>query len=266
MVKGLYTAWSGMVNEMNQLDVMTNNLANADTNGYKKEGATSQTYDEHLEVKIRDLSDNGLPVPLGHVTPGVMIGETYTDYSQGSFRVTDSQYDVALDGDGFFAVSFTSKDGETSVKYTRDGAFTVNTDGYLVTKDGDYVLNQAGAQNGDPGANNFIRLDPNQEFKIDEKGFIWQNDQVVAQLGTVDFEDYNYLEKYGENLYQTVDGAVSTAANARVRQGYIEASNVNVVSEMVNMITISRAYESNQKVIQTVDGMLDKAVNNVGRV
>ena len=242
MVKGLYTAWSGMVNEMNQLDVMTNNLANADTNGYKKEGATSQTFDEHLAVKIRDLSDNGLPVPLGHVTPGVMIGETYTDYSQGSFRVTDSQYDVALDGDGFFAVSFTSKDGETSVKYTRDGAFTVNTDGYLVTKDGDYVLNQ------------------------DEKGFIWQNDQVVAQLGTVDFEDYNYLEKYGENLYQTVDGAVSTAANARVRQGYIEASNVNVVSEMVNMITISRAYESNQKVIQTVDGMLDKAVNNVGRV
>ena len=111
MVKGLYTAWSGMVNEMNQLDVMTNNLANADTNGYKKEGATSQTFDEHLAVKIRDMSDDGLPVPLGRVTPGVMIGETYTDYSQGSFRVTDSQYDVALDGDGFFAVSFTSKDG-----------------------------------------------------------------------------------------------------------------------------------------------------------
>ena len=180
--------------------------------------------------------------------------------------MTDSQYDVALDGDGFFAVSFTSKDGVTTAKYTRDGAFTVNTDGYLVTKDGDYVLNQAGAQNGDPGANNFIRLDPNQEFKIDEKGFIWQNDQIVDQLGTVDFEDYNYLEKYGENLYQTVDGAVSTVSNARVRQGYIEASNVNVVSEMVNMITITRAYESNQKVIQTVDGMLDKAVNNVGRV
>ena len=266
MVKGLYTAWSGMVNEMNQLDVMTNNLANADTNGYKKEGATSQTFDEHLAVKIRDMSDDGLPVSLGRVTPGVMIGETYTDYSQGSFRVTDSQYDVALDGDGFFAVSFTGKDGVTTAKYTRDGAFTVNTDGYLVTKDGDYVLNQAGAQNGDPGADNFIRLDPNQEFKIDEKGFIWQNDQIVDQLGTVDFEDYNYLEKYGENLYQTVDGAVSTVSNARVRQGYIEASNVNVVTEMVNMITITRAYESNQKVIQTVDGMLDKAVNNVGRV
>ncbi len=266
MVKGLYSAWSGMVNEMNQLDVMTNNLANADTNGYKKEGATSQTFDEHLAVKIRDLSDNGLPVRLGTVNPGVMVGETYTDYSQGSFRVTDSQYDVALDGDGFFAVSFTDKEGNTSVKYTRDGAFTVNTEGYLVTKDGDYVLNDAGAMGGDPDPANYIQIDPNIEFKIDESGAIWQNDEIVATLGTVDFEDYNYLEKYGENLYQTVDGATAIESDAHVRQGYIEASNVNIVSEMVNMITISRAYESNQKVIQTVDGMLDKSVNEVGRV
>lgn len=266
MVKGLYTAWSGMVNEMNRMDVMTNNLANADTNGYKKEGATSQTFHEQLAVKIKDQSDLNMPVRLGGMYPGVKIGETYTDYSQGSFQVTDSQYDVALDGEGFFAVSFTSKNGETSVKYTRDGAFTVNTQGFLVTKDGDYVLNQAGAENTDPGENNFIQLDPNLPFQIDELGNIRQNDQIVAQLGVIDFEDYNYLEKYGENLYQTVDGATLAPSDARVRQGYIEASNVNVVTEMVNMITITRAYESNQKVIQTVDSMLDKAVNTVGRV
>ena len=173
---------------------------------------------------------------------------------------------MALDGDGFFAISFTNKNGETSVKYTRDGAFTVNTQGYLVTKDGDYVLNQAGAENTDPAANNYIQIDPNLPFTIDEQGYIHQNEQVVGQIGVIDFEDYNYLAKYGENLYQTVDGATLTDANARVRQGYIEASNVNVVTEMVNMITITRAYESNQKVIQTIDGMLDKAVNNVGRV
>lgn len=266
MVKGLYTAWSGMINEMNRMDVMTNNLANADTNGYKKEGATSQTFDEQLAVKIKDQSDLGLPVRLGGVHPGVKIGETYTDYSQGSFQVTDSQYDVALDGDGFFAISFTNKNGETSVKYTRDGAFTVNTQGYLVTKDGDYVLNQAGAENTDPGEGNFIQLDPNLPFRIDEEGYIWQNDQMLAKIGVIDFEDYNFLEKYGENLYQTVDGATLAQSDARVRQGYIEASNVNVVTEMVSMITITRAYESNQKVIQTVDSMLDKAVNTVGRV
>jgi flagellar basal-body rod protein FlgG len=266
MVKGLYSAWSGMVNEMNRMDIMTNNLANADTNGYKKEGATSQTFSEQLAVKIKDQSDNGQPVTLGGMYPGVKIGETYTDYSQGSFQVTDSQYDVALDGDGFFAIAFTNKNGETSVKYTRDGAFTVNTEGYLVTKDGDYVLNQNGADNTDPGAGNRIRLDPNQTFTIDEKGDIWQNEVQVATLGVVDFENYDYLEKYGENLYQTVDGATLTDSSARVRQGYIEASNVNVVTEMVNMITITRAYESNQKVLQTEDSLLDRAVNNVGRV
>lgn len=264
MVKGLYTAWSGMINEMNRMDVMTNNLANADTNGYKKEGATAQTFDEQLAVKIKDQSDLGLPKRLGGMYPGVKIGETYTDYSQGSFQVTDSQYDIALDGDGFFAISFTNKNGETSVKYTRDGAFTVNTQGYLVTKDGDYVLSQAGANNTDPAA--YIQIDPNLPFTIDEQGNIHQNEQVIGQIGVIDFEDYNYLAKYGENLYQPVDGATLAPANVRVRQGYIEASNVNVVTEMVNMITITRAYESNQKVIQTVDSMLDRAVNNVGRV
>lgn len=266
MVKGLYTAWSGMVNEMNRMDVMTNNLANADTNGYKKEGATSESFSHHLAVKIKDQSDYGLPVRLGNVNLGVKIGETYTDYTQGSFQVTDSQYDLALDGAGFFAVSFTSKDGETSVKYTRDGAFTVNTEGYLVTKDGDYVLNRNGAEQTNPGEESRIRIDPNVEFRVDENGNIWQNNQIVNTVGVIDFENYDYLEKYGENLYQTVDGAVITASDAKVQQGCIEASNVNVVSEMVNMITITRAYESNQKVMQTIDTMLDRAVNNVGKV
>ncbi len=127
-------------------------------------------------------------------------------------------------------------------------------------------MNQAGADNTDPGQANFIQIDPNLPFRIDETGNIWQNNQLIGQIGVVDFEDYNYLAKYGENLYDTVDGATLTASDARVRQGYIEASNVNVVTEMVNMITITRAYESNQKVIQTVDTMIDRAVNNVGRV
>ena len=266
MVKGLYTAWSGMVNEMNRMDVMTNNLANADTNGYKKEGATSQTFGEQLAVKIKDQSEPmGMPRRLGGMYPGVKIGETYTDYSQGSFQVTDSQYDVALDGDGFFAVSFTNKNGETSVKYTRDGAFTVNTQGYLVTKDGDYVLNQNGAMNGDPGAGNYIRLDPTQTFRVDELGNIIQNNQTVARIGVVDFEDYNYLQEYGENMYDLVEGGQAIASDATVEQGTLEKSNVNVVTEMVDMITVSRAYEANQKLIQTIDSTLEKAVNNVGK-
>ena len=248
MIKGLYTAYTGMVNEQKRLDVLTNNLANADTNGYKKEGTTSQTFADELAIKIKDTSSYGLNKKLGVISMGVHLGETYTNYDQGSIKVTDNETDVALAGNGFFAIAFTNKAGETSVKYTRDGAFTVNTEGYLVTKDGDYVLNQAGAQNTDPNAR--IRLNPNAKITIDELGNIYQNDQLVTRIGVVDFDDYNYISKYGENLYDLVDGG----------------SNVNVVDEMVKMITISRAYQAGQKVINTVDETLDKTVNQVGKV
>lgn len=266
MVKGLYTAYTGMMNEQNRMDIMTNNLANADTNGFKKEGSTAQTFADTYAIKIKDTSAYNIPRTLGEVSLGVHIGETYTDYDQGSFRVTDSPYDLAIAGDGFFAISYTNKRGETSVKYTRDGAFSVNKDGYLVTKDGDYVLNQNGAMNSNPGEGSYIRIDPNQKFTIDEQGNIWQNNALVGQVGLVDFADYNFIEKYGENLYQTVDGAQVIAAEGGIEQGTLEMSNVKVVTEMVDMITITRAYEANQKIIQTVDGMLDKAVNQIGKL
>ena len=145
MVKGLYTAYTGMINEQNRMDIMTNNLANASTVGYKKEGSTSQSFDDVLTVKIKDQSVGMRNVQrLGVKNPGVKIGENYTDYSQGSFRITGNTYDLALSGEGFFAIEFTNKAGETDTKYTRAGQFTLNKDGYLVTEEGDYVLIHAG--------------------------------------------------------------------------------------------------------------------------
>ena len=121
MLKGLYTAYTAMVNEQHRLDTMTNNLANASTVGYKKEGATSQCFKDVLTVKIKDNYDGHHPGAkiIGRNNPGVKIGENYTDYTQGSFRITDNTYDLALAGDGFFAVEFTNKAGETSTMYTR---------------------------------------------------------------------------------------------------------------------------------------------------
>lgn len=264
MIKGLYTAYTGMINEQKRLDVLTNNLANADTNGYKKEGTTSQTFADELAVKIKDTSSYSLNRKLGTISMGVHLGETYTNYDQGSIKVTDNKTDAALAGNGFFAIAFTNKAGETSVKYTRDGAFTVNMQGYLVTKDGDYVLDRNGALNTD--ANSRIRLDPNEDITIDELGNIYQNDEQVDSIGVVDFADYNYLAKYGENLYDLVEGGQLAVSNAKVQQGCIEGSNVNVVDEMVKMITISRAYQAGQKVINTVDETLDKTVNQVGKL
>ena len=89
MVKGLYTAWTGMLDEQNRLDILTNNLANADTTGYKKEGTTHHTFADTLAIKIKDTSDYGQPRVLGNISMGVHIGEVYTDFSQGSFKVPD---------------------------------------------------------------------------------------------------------------------------------------------------------------------------------
>jgi len=264
MVKGLYTAFTGMVNEQKRLDVLSNNLANADTNGYKKEGTTSQTFADELAIRIKDTSYYGMPKRLGVMSMGVHIGETYTDYSQGNYKITDNQTDFAINGNGFFAISYTDKAGNTSVKYTRDGAFIVNTQGYLVTKDGDFVLNRNGAMNTDPNAR--IQVNPNLPIVVTADGNIYQEDVLVGNIGLVDFADYDYIAKFGENLYDIVDGATIIASEATMDQGCLEASNVNVVSEMVNMITISRAYQAGQKVINAVDETLDKAVNQVGRV
>lgn len=257
MVKGLYTAYTGMLNQQNKLDVVSNNMANAATTGYKKEGSTAQAFDTVLAVKIKDQSVAATSQRIGTMNLGVKIGENYTDYSQGAFKTTDNTYDLALSGNGFFCIEFTNKAGETSTKYTRDGSFTLNVDGYLVTKDGDYVLDQNGRH---------IQLDTLATSAIDENGTIYQNDRPVATIGLQDFEDYNYLEHYGENYYQPVEGAEFIDSNAQMFSGYLEASNVQVVSEMVDLISITRAYESNQKVIQTIDSTLDKAVNQLGRV
>ena len=258
MVKGLYTAYTGMLNEQNRMDIMTNNLANASTVGYKKEGSTSQSFDDVLTVKIKDQSVGMRNVQkIGIKNPGVKIGENYTDYSQGSFRITGNTYDLALSGEGFFAIEFTNKAGETDTKYTRAGQFTLNKDGYLVTEEGDYVLDTQ---------NRRIRLNTLIDSSITDDGTIYQNNQAVAKIQVTDFADYDYLEKYGETYYQPIQGAQTIASNAQVKSGYLEMANVQIVSEMVNLISITRAYESNQKVVQTIDDTLDVAVNQIGRV
>lgn len=257
MVRGLYTAYTGMINQQKRLDTVTNNLANASTTGFKREGLTSKSFDQMLTVKLNDLSVPYLNEGIGKMSLGVKIGENYTDYSQGSLKETGNTYDLALAGNGFFTISYTDKKGNTSEKYTRDGEFTMDSEGYLRTLEGDYVQGEGGAI--------MIPVETS-EVSIRDNGDIYADGEYVDSLRIVDFEDYNNIEKFGENRYSVVDGATETESTAAVKQGYLEMSNINVVKEMVEMITISRAYESNQKLIQTEDDMLDKSVNQVGKV
>ena len=261
MVRGLYTAWTGMVNEQKRLDVISNNMANSNTTGYKKQNVTSQSFDDELTLRIHDdNTDTPLNYKIGYMNLGVKIGETYYDFSQGSLRETGNTYDLALSGDGFFTIQTTNKDGVTSTKYTRDGSFTVNTEGYLVTKDGDYVLDTNGNRIQIPGAQTATSV------AFDQQGNVIVNGQQVATLGIAAFENPQALLAYGENMYEATDAAGLQASTATVQQGYLEMSNTNVIEEMVDMITITRAYEAGQKMIQTVDNTLQKAVNEIGKV
>ena len=253
MLRGLYTSYTGMLNEQYRMDIMSNSLANVNTVGFKKEGSTSQAYADVMAVKIKDWTETpNTPKKLGNMSLGVKIGETYTDFSQGSFRTTENTYDLAIGGKGFFNIEFTNKAGETSTKYTRDGGFTITKDGYLVTKDGDYVL----------GENGRIQLSTTAGATVfDRDGNISQDDRLVASLKITDFEDTNYLTHYGETMWDAMEGAVEKEPeNTEIFQGFLEMSNASVVKEMVNMITISRQYESNQKMLTTFDETLEKTM------
>jgi flagellar basal-body rod protein FlgG len=266
MVKGLYTAYTGMVEEQRRLDVLSNNLANSDTVGFKKEGTVNQAFRNMLAIKIKDTGTYMMNYGIGDIRLGDKVGETYVDWSQGSFEVTDVQSDVALAGRGFFAVSHVNNDGTRAIRYTRDGAFTVDVNGYLRTSDGDYVLNRFGATNSIDNEGNYVRINPLRKYAIATNGDIYQDNVIVGNIGVVDFVNYDVLTKTADNLIIPVQGAQMQASEATLQQGMLEAANVNVIDEMVNMITIQRAYEAGQKMIQTVDSTLEHAVNNVGRV
>ncbi len=265
MVKGLYTAYTGMVQEQRRLDVLANNLANSTTVGYKKEGATSRSFKDELALRIKDTERPGVR-GIGNIKLGVKVGETYTDYADGSTKVTDDKSDMAIAGDGFFAIEFTDKNQNPSVKYTRNGEFEVDADGYLVTVDGDHVLNQQAALAGTTGEEGYVRVDPMLPFVVDRTGAITQDGDQVGDIGIVDFEDRDYLYKYGENLYDLEDGGQTIAGTGTIEQGALEMSNVNIAYEMVNMIAIQRAYDAGQKMIQTEDTTLEMAVSQVGSV
>ncbi len=267
MVKGLYTAYTGMINEQKRMDNATNNLANVNTNGFKKEGLTAQSFDDMLGLKIKDLSDAPRTAKrLGMMNLGVKIGESYIDWSDGPMKNTENTFDLALQGDGFFAIEYTNKAenvereeaGQTDVMYTRDGNFTLTNDGTLVTQDGDFVLDVNG---------NHIRINPNVKAEINTQGQILQDGAAVAQIQVTDFEDKNtMLEHYGENLYTPTEEAVQVASTATVHSGFLEQSNVSTVDEMVNIIAIQRNYETNQKMITTEDATLETATTRLGKL
>jgi len=265
MVRGWYTGASGMLAQQRQLDVISNNLANLDTTSFKREVSVQKSFPELL---LRRLNDDGViknPFGSSDIAPiigklglGVETNEVFTVFEQGSLKQTNTPTDLALEGKGFFAVE--TPYGE---KYTRNGNFIVGVEGYLMTKEGYPVM----------GENGRIFLQ-NQEYKINQDGQIYtrpitepESDSVfLDRLKIVEFENDRYLAKNGSSFYLSTPlsgDAIAAEGTERpsVIQGFVEASNVNVVNEMVRMIEVNRAYEANQKTIQAADTMMAKLWN-----
>ncbi|MCQ2496240.1 MAG: flagellar hook-basal body protein [Lachnospiraceae bacterium] len=257
MLRSLYTGWTGMYNQQKRLDVISNNMANSTTVGFKKEGATSQTFDDVLAIKIRDSSEAWRQRSVGNLELGVKIGEVYTDFSQGSLRETSNDYDLGLDGKGFFTVNVTDSAGNTYERYTRAGSFHITNDGFIVDAEGNHLQGESGDLQVPVDAGTVV---------IDTDGTVYADRERVDKVTIKDFEDYNYLKKYRDTYYQPVAGAREKEPDAMLRQGYLEQANVQVVNEMVDLIATTRAYEAAQKVVKTADSTLELAASSVGRV
>jgi flagellar basal-body rod protein FlgF len=258
MIRGLYTsAWS-MLALQKKMDIVSNNMANVNTSGYKKDTLVLESFPDLMTKIIKDYG--GKPNTsrnIGTMELGSDVGEVFTNYTQGQITKTNNNLDMAIrdSNNAFFTVSMTDADGNVNEYYTRDGSFTKGSDGTLMTNDGCSVL----------GKNGPIKLESG-DFIVGSDGTVQQNGETVDQLSITEFADTTQLKKFGNNLVTADANAATRQFTGLVEQGSTELSNVNIIKEMVDMITVTRSYEANQKVLQAQDGTLDKAVNEVGRV
>lgn len=257
MIRGLYTSGYSMLTLNRKMDTVSNNMANVNTNGFKKDVVVFEEFSDVLAKRFFDGSDHSSkPVRIGNMTLYNDIAEVHTDFTQGALENTGLSTDVAINGDesAFFCVAVPDNN-QFREYYTRDGGFKLDAQGRLVTRDGYSVMGENGA----------IILE-GSDFIISDRGEVVQNGETIDTIKIRKFENPESLRKYGFNLLTVTNESRDAAFEGTVQQGFIERSNVDSVREMVDMITVLRAYESNQKLIQYQDSTLEKAVNDIGRI
>lgn len=260
MMTALYSAATGMNAQQTNMDVISNNLANVDTNGFKKGRADFQDLMYQTKVAPGSSTGNNNSNPTGlQIGTGVKTVGTKKLFSEGSFKDTSNPLDVAIEGDGFFQI--TKPDG--TIAYTRNGSFNMDGEGRLVTPEG-YYLEPAITVPAD-GQN--LTIAKNGRVTVD----IGTETQEIGRITLANFVNPNGLMNTGANLYQATSASgQSVVRNAgegnsgTLLQSYLETSNVKIVNEMVDMIAAQRAYEINTKTINTADTML-QAANNLKR-
>ena len=253
----IYMAAVGALAYEKRLQIISNNLANSNTVGYKQDQGQFRILDPS-DMQERSTQNSA---ELGTSQADLFWNQfnVYTDHSSGSLKNTGNDLDLALVGKGFFCVQ--TPDG---IHYTRKGDFTLNANGVLVTRNGWPVLGESGEISVD-GQENPQR---HKKFLVDEEGNISVDGNQIDSLRLVDFQPPYNLTKVGEALFKSADSgpAEIPAEDIRVSQGFLELSNVDAVKMMTEMIEVLRGYESYQKIIRSVDEVNSRAINEIGKM
>ncbi|MGD9172713.1 MAG: flagellar basal-body rod protein FlgF [Desulfobacterales bacterium] len=255
MSGSIYMSATGALAYEKRLQLLSNNLANVNSVGFKKDRSRFRAFE------LAEMS-TGARRPASWQQSQApdywMEFSTYTDFSAGTIKKTDSPFDLALSGTGFFCVQ--TPDG---IQYTRRGDFTVNADEVLVTQEGWPVLGKGGEIQ--------IKMakpaDDNREFSVSEDGYITVDGSQVDRLRIIDFTQSHALEKAGHNYYRALkpNALQELDEGLMVSQGFLEMSNVDTVRMMTEMIEVLRGYESYQKMMRSIDDMNSRLIHDVGR-
>jgi flagellar basal-body rod protein FlgG len=258
MRESMYSALFGALSNEVRLDTISNNLANVNTTGFKKDAyAFQDTFQRFATDYLTDDRQNLRAEsvwPRPYVQARTRLSGQYSDQSQGPMQATGNALDLALAGPGYFKVRTPKGD-----MMTRSGSFRKAADGTIVTEQGYEVLGGGGP---------LVIPDTASKVTVDMNGRVSADGADVGVLDLVDVSDPKSLEKQGRNLFKIRQGSRATeipAEGVSVQQGYLEKSNVEIVSEMVNMMEAQRAFEINQKIMTTTDGMESLVINKVGQ-
>jgi flagellar basal-body rod protein FlgG len=259
MMRSLFTAATGMESQQVTIDTISNNLANVNTTAFKRSRAN---FHDLLYQTLKAPGQNstaGTVVPTGiQIGAGSRISSVEKMFNEGAIRVTNKTTDLMVEGQGFFRVQ---KDDGT-IAYTRDGSFKIDNTGRLVTAEGFPLVPEIVVPENVTSDKLHVGLDGTVTVRVGNET------QDIGQIVLANFVNPTGLESLGRNLYadtpasgEALQGQPNTQGFGRIGQGQLEASNVNIVEEMVNMISGQRAYEINSKVIQTGDQMLQQTNN-----
>ncbi|PJZ70404.1 flagellar biosynthesis protein FlgC [Leptospira perolatii] len=288
MLRGIYTGSNGMTVQQTRMDVIANNLANVDKTGFKRDTTLFKTFPELLLHRYNEDGVGKVPMGsfdtapvIGKLGLGAEVNEVYTRFEQGSVKKTDNPFDIMLqDRPGSEHPAFFSVLTNRGERLSRSGAFVLDTNGYLVTPQGFPLMGENGPikvargnfmirENGEVWINGELGNDPvNGSTSPDRNRF--ESPVLLDRIKLRTVENPRHLDKEGDSFYADTPESGEPRAflleeEPSILQGFLEASNVNVVTEMVEMIEVNRSYEANQKTVQTHDQMLAKLINDVLR-